>query len=31
MNVYAASEEKSDGSKDSFNEELEKVFESFPT
>ena len=30
LNVHAPSEEKSDGSKDSFYEELEQVFEHFP-
>jgi len=30
LNVHAPSEEKSDDSKDSFNEELEKAFYHFP-
>jgi len=30
VNVRAPSEEKSDESKDSFNEELEEVFDHFP-
>ena len=30
LNVHAPSEEKSDESKDSFNEELEQVFDHFP-
>jgi hypothetical protein len=30
LNVHARSEEKSDGSKDSFYEELEQVFDHFP-
>ena len=30
LNVHAPSEEKSDNSKDSFYEELEKVFDHFP-
>ena len=30
LNVHAPSEEKSDGSKDSFYEELEQVFDHFP-
>ena len=30
LNVHAPSEEKSDGSKDSFDEELEQVFDHFP-
>ena len=30
LNVHAPSEEKSDGSKDSFYEEIDQVFEHFP-
>ena len=31
LNVHATSEEKSDDSKDSFYEELEQVFDNFPS